>query len=142
MTGAAFPAHHKETPMRLIPLALAAALAALPAAAQMNHGDMPMKPGEAPMDHGSMPMNHGDMPMNHGAASASVTADATVNAVSDTVVNVTHGPIPAIGWPPMTMDMPLLEGADTGGAQPGDTVVMTLEKGADGMYGVKALAPK
>lgn len=128
--------------MRLYALTLTAALAALPALAQMNHGDMPMKPGAAPMDHEAMPMGDGAMPMNHGAAFDGVTADATVNAVSDGAVNVSHGPIAAIGWPAMTMDMPLLEGADTGGAQPGDAVTMTLEKGADGMYGVRALAKK
>lgn len=115
--------------MRIIACTLAAALAALPAAAQMNHGS----------GHGA---DHGAAPMDHGASMAGVSADATLNAVSNGAVNVSHGPIPAIGWPAMTMDLPLLDGADTGGAQPGDTVVMTLEKGADGMYGVKALAPK
>jgi len=88
----------------------------------------------------SAQMNHGGM--DHSAMAEGVHAEATLNTVSDGAVNVSHGPIPEIGWPAMTMDLPLLEGADLGGAAPGDTVMMMLDKGPDGMYGVKGMSKK
>ena len=42
----------------------------------------------------------------------------------------------------MTMDLKLLEGAEVGDVKTGDTVMMMLEKGEDGMYGIRALMPK
>lgn len=113
---------------------LAAILLAGAASAQMNHG--------ATMDHGAMPMGDGAMPMDHGAMGGGVQAEGTLNSIGDGTVNVSHGPIPQIGWPPMTMDMPLLAGADLGDAQPGDPVTMMLDKGPDGMYGVKGLSKR
>ena len=56
-------------------------------------------------------------------------------------MNLTHEPIPDIGWPATTMDSKLHEGADTGDVQPGDRATIMLEKGADGLYGIRALAP-
>jgi Cu(I)/Ag(I) efflux system protein CusF len=86
--------------------------------------------------HGSM--SHG----SHSGMAAGVHADATINSIQGDTVNVTHGPIPQIGWPAMTMDLKLLEGAETGGVQPGETAVMMLEKGPDGLYGIRALEKK
>jgi Cu(I)/Ag(I) efflux system protein CusF len=105
--------------MRNVLLAAALTLAAGAASAQMNHGAM-----------------------DHSAMTEGVHAEATLNAVSDEAVNVSHGPIPEIGWPAMTMDLPLLDGADLGGAAPGDTVMMMLDKGPDGLYGVKGMSRK
>ena len=70
-----------------------------------------------------------------------VHAEATLNSISGDVVNVTHGPIAEIGWPAMTMDLGLLEGAQIDGVAAGDPVMMMLEKGADGMFAVRALMP-
>ena len=112
--------------MRNFLFSLAFATVAGAAAAQTAHGGM---------DHGAM--GHG---ADHGAMSEGVHAEATLNAVADGAVNVTHGPIPEIGWPQMTMDLPLLEGADLGGAKAGDAVTMMLEKGPDGLYGVKGMS--
>lgn len=106
---------------------LAALAAASPAAAQSSHGSM---------DHSTM---------QHGAAAAAsetVTAEATVNAIAGDTVNVTHGPIAEIGWPAMTMDLSILEGADLGGVSAGDAATMTLEKGPDGLWAVRALMPR
>src|SRR6266567_1680433 len=89
----------------------------------MSHGSM----GGMEMDHGAMPstghgstgsmrMDHGSMPgMRHRSTGGVHIADAghshaqgtgTVNSI-DTAglkINVTHAPIPAIGFPAMTMD--------------------------------------
>lgn len=105
----------------LIPLAL---ILASPAAAQMTHSGT----------------DHGATTMDHSAMSEGVHAPATLNSIGDGTVNVSHGPIADIGWPAMTMDLPVLDGADLGDVQPGDDVTMMLEKGPDGLYGIKGLS--
>ena len=79
--------------------------------------------------------NHG----SHTGMAEGVHTTGELHMIDGGKVNVSHEPIPEIGWPAMRMDLPLLEGADTGGAQAGDKVMIMLEKGADGMYGVRAL---
>ncbi|XWN33058.1 MAG: copper-binding protein [Devosia sp.] len=76
---------------------------------------------------------------NHAAMADGVHTTEVVNAMSDTSVNVSHDPIPEIGWPAMTMDLSILDGADTGDVAVGDDVTIMLEKGPDGLYGVRAL---
>ena len=64
----------------------------------------------------------------------------TINSIGPDVVNVSHDPIPEIGWPAMTMDLPVQPDAkiaDDVGA--GDTVTLMLVKGTDGMYGIGAI---
>lgn len=82
-------------------------------------------------------MDHGD----HGAMNDGVHVQGVVNSLGDGTANVTHEPIPEIGWPAMTMDLPLLDGAEIEGVGEGDEVTIMLEQGADGMYGIRALAP-
>lgn len=87
-------------------------------------------------------MSGHDMTMgDHAGMAEGIHAEAKLNSLSDGMANVSHGPIPDIGWPAMTMDMPLLEGAEMGEVAPGDTVMMMLEKGPDGMFGIRALMP-
>jgi len=74
-------------------------------------------------------------------ASEGIRAPATVNSIEGGTVNVTHGPIAEIGWPSMTMDLELLEGAEGGAVAAGDEATMVLEKGPDGLYGIRALMP-
>jgi len=89
--------------------------------------------------HGDM-SSHDDMAGHEGMAG--VHAEATVNSISDGMANISHGPIAEIGWPAMTMDLPMMEGAEVEGVEPGDEVMMMLEKGEDGMYAIRALSPK
>ena len=125
--------------MRTTALILTALLLSGPALAQtaghgsMNHGTM----NHGTMNHGTM--NHGTM--KHDGMSEGVHAAARVNTISGRTVNVTHGPIPEIGWPAMTMDLQLLEGAEVGAVSAGDDATMMLEKGPDGLYGIRALVP-
>ena len=67
--------------MRTTALALLLITAPVAAFAQMSHG------------------NHAEM----ATAGEGVHAEATLNAIGDGTVNVSHGPIAAIGWPAMTM---------------------------------------
>lgn len=106
--------------LAIAPLAFAAPLSAL---AQTSHG------------------NHGGSHADMAKAGEGVHAAAKLNSLGDGSVNVTHGPIPAIGWPAMTMDLPLVGDVDTAGVAAGDDVTIMLEKGADGMYGVTAIEP-
>lgn len=92
----------------------------------------------AQTDHSTM--DHSDMAMTQDAMDGAVHAQAVVNAMGDGTVNVTHDPIPEIGWPTMTMDMPLAEDAQMmGDVAVGDTVTIMLIKGDDGMYAIGAI---
>ncbi|MEL6210210.1 MAG: copper-binding protein [Pseudomonadota bacterium] len=116
--------------MRFIPILAAAVLASAPVAhAQSSHGS-----GHGHADHSTM--KHGDY-----AEMAGVHAEATIHSIEGDTVNLSHGPIAEIGWPAMTMDLKLLEGAEVGAVAAGDTAMMMLEKGPDGLYGIRALMP-
>lgn len=96
--------------------------------------------------HGEKKDAHGHM-MNHGkdgdhAEMPGVHAEAKINAIDGKTVNLSHAPIKDIGWPAMTMDLQILDGAEVGDIKAGDAVMMMLEKGDDGMYGIRALMPK
>lgn len=87
-------------------------------------------------------MDHSSMNMSADAIEGAVHAKAVVNSLGEGTVNVSHDPIPEIGWPAMTMDMALSPDAEMmGTVNPGDSVTMMLVKGEDGMYAVQALTP-
>ncbi len=69
--------------------------------------------------------------------------EATINTVDPARrrANVTHGPIPAIGWPPMTMDFPVAPGVDLTKTTPGGKVTLRIGKDKAGMYEIKAILP-
>lgn len=75
----------------------------------------------------------------HGGASASGTVNS-VNAAARTV-NVSHGAIQALGWPPMTMDFPVAPFVDLNAIKPGARVNFTLDKGSDGMPVIDSMTP-
>ena len=85
---------------------------------------------------------HPDHDMSSHEGMEGVHAKATVNSISDGTANISHGPIAEIGWPAMTMDLTVLDGAEVDGVEAGDEVMMMLEKGEDGMYAIRALMPK
>jgi len=124
MTGLFYSRSTMEDTMRNLILTLA--LAALPALAALGQSNM-----------SGHDMTMGD----HATTADGVHAEATLNSLSEGMANVSHGPIPDIGWPAMTMDMTFLDGAEMDGVAPGEKVMMTLEKGPDGMFGIRALMP-
>lgn len=77
----------------------------------------------------------------HGAKHDGVQTEATINSIAGNTVNLSHGPIPEIGWPAMTMDLQLIEGADVGDVEEGQDAFIMLEKGEDGMYSVRSIKP-
>jgi Cu(I)/Ag(I) efflux system protein CusF len=96
-------------------LALAAALLAAPAMAQQGGGQ-------------------------------TATATGTVKKVDPAkhTVNLSHGPIPAINWPAMTMDFAVAPDVNLSAVKPGQEVEFTLapKPGAKGEYTVTGVKPK
>ncbi|QFT92536.1 periplasmic copper-binding protein [Roseovarius sp. THAF9] len=121
----------------LLSLAFAAAAPALALASDDSHSGHDMSSHE-----GMSTESHEGMHDESHEGMAGVHAEATVNSIGDGTANITHGPIAEIGWPAMTMDLPVLEGAEIGGVEDGDEVMMMLQKGEDGMYAIRALMPK
>jgi Cu(I)/Ag(I) efflux system protein CusF len=90
---------------------------------------------------------------NHGAAPAPAPAQKAaeqpaastgkVNRVEagKKVVNMTHGPIPALGWPAMTMDFGVAPAVDLSAVKVGDTVAFTVGKDAKGVYQIDSIKP-
>lgn len=80
-------------------------------------------------------------PVHEGRSDAHATG--TVNSV-DAVqhkINLSHGPIPALGWPAMTMDFAVAPSVDLSRIKPGSRVNFSLEKGKGGMYEVQSVQP-
>jgi Cu(I)/Ag(I) efflux system protein CusF len=87
------------------------------------------------MDHSKM--DHSNMTMSAEQMEAAVHTTATLNSIGEGTANVSHEPIPEIGWPAMRMDLTVLPEAQMmGDAAAGDTVTLMLIKGKDGMYAI------
>jgi Cu/Ag efflux protein CusF len=56
-------------------------------------------------------------------------------------LNISHNPIPEIGWPAMTMDFPVAPSVDLQSVKPGMRVNFVIEQGQGGMYQIRSLAP-
>ena len=72
-------------------------------------------------------MMHDKMMHSEHDTSELTEGTGTLNAISDNKVNVTHGPIPALQWPEMTMDLPVSESVDLSGFEKGDSVRFFLK---------------
>ncbi|TNE38579.1 MAG: efflux RND transporter periplasmic adaptor subunit [Alphaproteobacteria bacterium] len=83
----------------------------------------------------------GEMKEGDPAMAAPVTGTGTVNSVMPAhhMINLTHDPIPAIGWPTMTMDFNVSEEIDLSRFDAGDQVHFELAKGDDGFFFIVAL---
>jgi Cu/Ag efflux protein CusF len=85
---------------------------------------------------------HNDMQTAHeGHHDAHGTG--TVNSVDPAQhkVNLSHNPIPEIGWPAMTMEFPVAQTVDLKAIKPGTRVNFTIEQQPGGMYEIRAIAP-
>jgi Cu(I)/Ag(I) efflux system protein CusF len=127
----------KETIMKALKTVIAAAVAALLAGPALAQMDMPgpAKPQGGGMDHGSMSMT---TPAGKGAVGT-----GTVKKVDPAkrMVNLSHGPIPAINWPAMTMDFPVAPDVDLGSVKAGQSVEFTLAEAGGGKYTVTSIKP-
>ena len=84
---------------------------------------------------GGMQMAHAGHNDAHGTG--------TVNAVDPAQhkLNISHQPIPEIGWPAMTMEFPVAPAVDLKAIKSGTRVNFTIEQRPGGMYEIKAIAP-
>ena len=114
--------------MKILSLALSVMVMTAPLAlAQMNHSNM----------------DHSNMPMSYEMMEGAVHTKAVVNSIGEGTANVSHEPIPEIGWPAMTMDLTLMPDAQMmGDITVGDSVTLMLIKGDDGMYAIGAMMPE
>jgi Cu/Ag efflux protein CusF len=74
--------------------------------------------------------------MMHASNNAGATGQAIINSVDleNKAVNLTHGPIPALSWPEMTMDLPVASGVALSDVQAGDAVLFRVVLGDDQVY--------
>jgi Cu/Ag efflux protein CusF len=84
-----------------------------------------------------------DMNSMPGMAAQGGKAEGTLNKVdaASGKVNISHGPIPSLKWPAMTMDFDLKNKADAAKLKPGQRITFELEKSGKG-YVVKNVAVK
>nr|ACF28470.1 uncharacterized conserved protein [Azospirillum baldaniorum] len=77
------------------------------------------------------------------AQPVAVGTTGTVNTVNPAkrLVNLSHGPIAALGWPAMSMDFVVAPNVDLKAVKPGDPVAFTIGKDAAGMYRIETLTP-
>jgi Cu/Ag efflux protein CusF len=70
-------------------------------------------------------------------------ATGTVNSIdaAQHKINLSHTPIPSIGWPAMTMDFAVAPSVDLTRIKPGSRVNFSIQKGKGGMYEVQSVQP-
>lgn len=114
--------------MKKLAVTLVASLLAAPiASAQTSHSTM---------DHSNMEMSDAQM---EGA----VHTKATINSIDKNSANVSHEPIPEIGWPAMTMDLTLAPNVQMmDDISEGALVTLMLIKNDNGMYEIGAIMPE
>jgi Cu/Ag efflux protein CusF len=136
----------------LLPLALGACMQAGPANANafasvspvgidLGRSDQPMA-GQVKLAPYAAPVAASPEKYNARGAAPIVIAQAeqglaqavgTVNSVDPTArsINISHGPIRKLGWPPMTMDFPVAPSVDLTSVKPGEKIRFMLKKGRD-----------
>ena len=93
------------------------------------------KPASHPSAAGPMQMAH------DGHSDAHATGTVNSIDVAQHKINLSHQPIPEIGWPAMTMDFVVAPAVDLRSVKPGARVNFTIEKGQGGMYEIQAIRP-
>ena len=97
---------------------------------------------EVPAEGGASSAHSAKMQMAH-AGHNDAHGTGTVNSVDPAQhkLNISHQPIPEIGWPAMTMEFPVAPSVDLTAIKPGVRVNFTIEQRPGGMYEIRAIAP-
>lgn len=105
-------------------------------------GSGPVVAHSAPAENQTPPKLSGEMQMAH-AGHNDAHGSGTVNSVDPVQlkVNLSHAPIPEIGWPSMTMEFPVAPSVDLKAIKPGSRVNFTIEQQRGGMYQIQSIAP-
>jgi len=131
-----------KMPPALSALAFGTSIFASGAYAADDHGKMDQgQMGHDQMDHSKM--DHGAMSHEAQPGATQASGVGVVNSVDSAKkqVNLTHEPMPQLGWPQMTMDLPVTSGVDLGSVKPGDKVSFTLKLGRDKVYRIMEMSP-
>ena len=106
----------------------AAILICTPVAAQQNQTEM----------------THDDHATIESPTANEATGDGVVNSVDPdkNSVNLTHEPMPDLGWPEMTMDLPVTRKVDLTNVKAGDQVDFKIKLGRDKKYRVIEMQPR
>lgn len=111
----------------------------------MDHGSHAApQPAATNANHAGMPgMGQSTAGTVQVAQAAHVEASGTVNSIDAAghKVNLSHNPIPAIGWPAMTMDFSVAPSVNLTSIKPGSRVTFMMERSGDGMYVIHSIAP-
>lgn len=107
----------------------------------------PSKPGETvAMDHHAMASDAdhtaGDGHHEAKAPAGQIEATGKINSLdaSGRTANISHDPIPALGWPKMRMEFPIEAGVNLSGIQAGDKVTFTLKPQGEDNYVVTGVS--
>ncbi len=102
-----------------------------------GHGDKHSDHSDA---HTAEHDGHGDArgAMYDPGDAHAAAADAA-EVPQETILTITHAPIEAIGWPEMTTDFTLADGASITDVNVGDRVHFVLVADSDGIYAVKSI---
>jgi Cu(I)/Ag(I) efflux system periplasmic protein CusF len=142
---------HRLLMMGLLPIALIACMNPGPTVAEQDTavplgvdlgGSGPASTARAGEGHAPYPQHRSDMQMAH-AGHDDAHGTGTVNSVDPAQhkLNLSHNPIPEIGWPAMTMDFPVAAAVDLKPIKPGARVNFTIEQQPGGMYEIRAITP-
>ena len=84
-------------------------------------------------------VHHGAMQASKGSSEAE--AFGVVNSVDAAAhtMNVTHEPVKELGWPKMTMDLPVTRRVDLSALKPGTKVRFRLKQGRDKQFRIIAI---
>ena len=137
--------------MALFPIGLIACMNSAPTVADESAavplgidlgGSGPVTAAAPAEGHAPYPQHRSDMQMAH-AGHNDAHGTGTVNSVDPAQhkVNLSHNPIPEIGWPAMTMDFAVKLAVDLSAIKPGSRVNFTIEKGQGGMYEIQTITP-
>ena len=150
------PSHFYPVSLTGCLLALSACVSALPATAEQRAPVLGLdlgSSGRAPMPKRTAMAVPRDVTVREPAMPGKVQlaqeghggtrAIGTVNVVDPAkrTVNLSHQPIPALGWPAMTMDFAVAPAVDLKEIRPGAAVTVTLGKGKNGIYEIRSMEP-
>lgn len=98
------------------------------------------------MDHSKMDhskLGHGEMKMKAPAEVKEADVKGKINTIDTegSKINVTHEPVPALGWPKMTMDLPVTRRVDLSAVKPGMDATFKLKQGRDKQFRVIGITP-
>jgi Cu(I)/Ag(I) efflux system periplasmic protein CusF len=137
--------------MSLVPFSLIACMNSPPISAESSAavplgvdlgGSGPVAAAAPAEGHAPSLQHRSEMQMAH-AGHNDAHGSGTVNTVDPAQhkVNLSHQPIPEIGWPAMTMEFPVAPSLDLKAIKPGTRVNFTIEQQPGGMYEIKAITP-